>query len=293
MTRRRPTIVLVLAVLTLLASGCGSDSASDGAGTTTAAPTETTSPDTTSPGDATTAPVATDAPLEILVSNDDGYSAEGIDVLTEALRQIEGVEVTVVAPLDQRSGSGGKTTEGDLTATDVELASGFEAKAVDGFPADAIRAAFDDLGAKPDLVVTGINEGQNLGPVVDFSGTVGAARVAVARGVPALATSQGSGETVDYESAIPVIVEWIEDHRADLAAGDAPVEVTNINVPSCSTGDPRGPVEVEADADAEVGDALKEQDCASDASIDPADGDVAAFNLGYITISTLPDEPAA
>ena len=63
--------------------------------------------------------------------------------------------------------------------TRPQTASGYEARAVEGFPADTIRVAFDELGLTPDLVVSGINEGQNLGPVVDLSGTVGAARAAV------------------------------------------------------------------------------------------------------------------
>ena len=61
-----------------------------------------------------------------------------------------------MAPLDQQSGQGGKTTEGELAVTDVELEGGTAAKAVAGYPADAINVAFDELGAEPDLVITGM-----------------------------------------------------------------------------------------------------------------------------------------
>ena len=71
-----------------------------------------------------------------------------VDTLVTALNTLDDVEVTVVAPLTQQSGQGGKTTEGELEVTDVELASGYPAKAVDGFPADAINVAFDELGAE-------------------------------------------------------------------------------------------------------------------------------------------------
>ena len=76
--------------------------------------------------------------------------------------------------------------------------------------------ALDELGLTPDLVVSGINEGQNLGPVVDLSGTVGAARAAARRGVPALAVSQGFGQDLDYEVAAGLVTDWIEAHADAL-----------------------------------------------------------------------------
>ena len=86
-------------------------------------------------------------------------------------------EVTVVAPATNQSGTGGQTTPGPLTVTDATTASGYPAKAVAGFPADTVIWALDQGGVtqKPDLVVSGINFGQNLGPAVAISGTVGAA----------------------------------------------------------------------------------------------------------------------
>lgn len=288
MSLRRSSLAVVAAAALLLGA-CSSDGGSEGAEST-----DTTAAD----GSSTTAAEGTEPaepeaePLQILVSNDDGYAAEGIDVLVEALSDDDTIEVTVYAPLEQQSGTGGKKTDGELTVTDEETASGFPVRAVDGFPADAVRVALDDEGVEADLVVTGINEGQNVGPAVDISGTVGAARAAVARGIPAMATSQGSGDPVDFESAVPLIEDWIAEHRADLAAGEAPVDVTNLNVPSCAVNEVRSLVEAEPESDADFSEALAEQDC-TPTDDPPPEGDVSALLVGYATISTVPDEPAA
>lgn len=256
--------------------------------TTTTAPATTTTAATTS----TDAAVASD-PLQILVSNDDGYEAGGIDALVEGLSTLEAVEVTVVAPLTQQSGTGSKSTEGDLDTSKVALASGHPATAVAGFPADTVRVAIDEMGTTPDLVIAGINEGQNVGPVIDFSGTVGAARAAVARGVPALAASQGTADIVDYDAAVPLILDWVSEHRAALLDGTAPVEVTNLNVPTCSTGDLGELIDVEPDLAGDVAAALRVQDCTASAAEPTFDGDVAAFLAGHPTLSTLTARPAA
>ena len=281
MTAARRLAVLALTAL-LATSACSSDE--DGA----RIPTTETTASTNETGAPTTEPTPV---LEILVTNDDGYQAEGIDVLTTALDELDDVEVTVVAPLEQRSGTGGTSTDGEVAVTDVELASGFPARAVDGFPADSVRVAIDELGLEPDLVVAGINEGQNVGPSVDLSGTVGAARAAVERGVPALAVSQGT-DTYDYEAAVPFVLEWVGDHRAALTDGSAELGVTNLNVPSCPVGEVRGLASVEVDPDSDLATALSLQDCASTTPLDQLDGDVATLVAGYATISPVPDEPA-
>ena len=88
----------------------------------------------------TTTTVAAET-LDILVSNDDGYDAEGIDAVVEALIALPDTNVTVVAPAENQSGSGGNTTPGELTATDEETLSGYPVTAVQGFPADAVKRA--------------------------------------------------------------------------------------------------------------------------------------------------------
>jgi 5'/3'-nucleotidase len=265
----------VLAVVALLAAGCGGDD-DDGASPQSGVRETTT---TTAPAD----------PLAILVTNDDGVGAEGIDVLVEALRAVEGVEVTVVAPAEQQSGTGGSVTQGPVETNEATTASGYEARAVDGFPADTIRVAFDELALTPDLVVSGINEGQNLGPVVDLSGTIGAARAAGRWGVPALAVSQGLGQDLDYDVAAGLVVDWITEHADALRVDDVPADVVNnLNVPTCDTGELRGQVEV---ASATGGNPLPTSDCTSTA--EGATDDVTAFTNGYATLTEVPVEPAA
>jgi 5'-nucleotidase len=237
----------------------------------------------------TTAPPEPPEPLEILVSNDDGVGAEGIDVLVTALAALDGVEVTVVAPAGNQTGTGGLTTEGPLTTNEARTASGYEARAVEGYPADTIRVAFDELGLTPDLVVSGINEGQNLGPVVDVSGTVGAARAGARRGVPALAVSQGLGQDLDYEVAAGLVVDWIEENADALRAGEVAADiVVNLNVPTCDTGELRGQVEV---ASATTGNAAPPSDCTSTA--EGFTDDITAFANGFAALSEISVEPAA
>ena len=127
------------------------------------------------------------------MTNDDGYSAPGIDAVVQGLRTLPDVSITVVAPLANQSGTGGKTTPGTLAVTDVKTASGYAAKAVAGFPADTVIWAVDQhgLAQKPQVVISGVNFGQNLGVATNLSGTVGAARAAASRGIPALAASAG------------------------------------------------------------------------------------------------------
>lgn len=287
--RLRATFLSV-AMMSVLLIGCGG---SDEPVTQDAITTTTVLASTTSMATTSTEVAVDDGPLQILVSNDDGYEAGGIDALVEGLSTLDGVEIVVVAPLTQQSGTGSKTTKGDLETSKVELASGQPATAVAGFPADTIRVAIDEMGITPDLVITGINEGQNVGPVIDYSGTVGAARAAVARDVAALATSQGTADEIDYELAVPLILDWVSEHRAALLDGSAPVEVTNLNVPTCSTGDLGELVEIEPDLDGDLAAALGVQDCTKSGDDFTFEGDLDAFLAGHPTLSTLTDEPAA
>lgn len=273
----RSAALLALALLLPLAACSSSDGGSEATEATDAAAETTTT--------------AAAEPLQILVSNDDGYAAEGIDALVEGLGTIDGVELTVVAPADQQSGTGGKETEGELTATEVELQSGHPATAVAGYPSDAVRYAFETMGVEPDLVITGINEGQNLGPVINASGTVGAARKAVSFGVPALATSQGTAATYDYDVAVPLILDWVAEHRAAIAAGDEPVQVTNLNIPSCDEGELRGLVEIDADLDGDGVASLGQADCTSTVAEDALTGDIDGFLNGFATIGVIPSTP--
>ena len=87
-----------------------------------------------------------------------------------------GVQVSVVAPLANQSGAGGKTTDGPLSASSQHTLSGYPATAVDGYPADSIIYAIRDMHLNPDLVVSGLNAGQNIGPAVNASGDMASRR---------------------------------------------------------------------------------------------------------------------
>jgi 5'-nucleotidase len=224
--------------------------------------------------------------LRVLVTNDDGVAAPGIDALVRALRRLDRVQVTVVAPSANQSGTSDRTTPGPLTTAEATTASGYKAIAVQGFPADTVNFALDGgISRPPHLVASGINEGQNLGPVVNVSGTVGAARTAVRRGVPAVAVSQGLADPPDYAAGVREAIKWVKKHRKALTRKNpaAPTEVANINVPTCTAGKVRGLVEVPS---ATSGDITVTPDCTSTLK-DPPD-DLVAFANGYAAFSEVP-----
>lgn len=266
-----------LAAVAMLIAGCSGD---DGGGD--ASPTTTATPETTT----------TQAPelLTVLVTNDDGIGAPGIDAVVRALQAVDGIELVIVAPAENQSGSSDTTTDGRVAHAPGTTASGVEGTAVDGFPADAIGVALDELGIQPDLVVSGVNEGQNVGPLAVASGTVGAARAAIRRGVPAVAGSAGLGATADFDLGAALIVEWIAVHRAELLAGDADTSmVTSFNVPDCAVGEPKDVIEVPLGTAIPAGvNIFLTPDCGIDGG-PPAD-DVAALIGGYSAVTLVPAE---
>jgi len=279
---RHAGAVLVVSLAVLAGGlGCSSEDSEDSTATSTTATAEETT---------TTAPEV----LTILVSNDDGFGAPGIDAVVRALDELPDTEIVVVAPAENQSGSGSNTTEGDLEVTEVETASGFPVTAVAGFPADAVNWALDGgIAVTPDLVVTGINSGQNLGAVGDqLSGTVGAARAAAAAGIPAVATSTALNEAVDYDLAAVYVVEWVQENREALLAGELSGDallLQGLNIPFCAVGEIRGVVEVPMSAGSDG--AIADQDCTSTLE-DPVD-DITAFNNGFVSLSNLPLRAAA
>jgi len=241
---------------------------------------------------ASTVPDAAAAPkqptLRVLVTNDDGVGAPGIDALVQGLRKLDGVQVTVVAPADNKSGSSDMTSPAPPATTQTATASGVPAIAVDGFPADTVNFALDGgIPTKPQLVASGVNAGQNLGPIAKVSGTVGAARAAVRRGVPAVAISQGSSEGVapNYAAGVREAVHWVKRHRKALTTKNAkaPTNVANINVPTCTVGRVRGLVAVPS---ATTGDVTRTPNCLSKVK-HPAD-DVVAYANGFAALSAVP-----
>jgi 5'-nucleotidase len=229
--------------------------------------------------------------LTILVTNDDGVSAPGINATVQALTALPHTKVTVVAPAANQSGTGAKVTGGTLTVTDATTASGYPAKAVAGYPADTIIWAMDDHGVpqRPDLVVSGINFGENIGPLASLSGTVGAAQTALARGIPALAVSQGvdNGQQPNFSQGAKYLVAWVQAHRKALVAakkGTAAKANGNLNIPTCVTGHIRGPVTV-ALGTTLTGYSIGTVDCSGTAA--KPKNDVQAFVDGFASLTPL------
>jgi 5'-nucleotidase len=229
--------------------------------------------------------------LTVLVTNDDGVSAPGINATVQALSALPHTKVTVVAPLTNQSGTGAKVTAGTLTVTDATTASGYPAKAVAGYPADTIIWALDDHGVaqRPDLVVSGINFGENIGPLASLSGTVGAAETALARGIPALAVSQGvdNGAAPDFSQGAKYLVAWVQAHRKVLLEakrGTAAKTNGNLNVPTCVTGQIRGPVNVSLGTTL-TGYTVGTVDCSGSAAKPKTD--VQAFVDGFASVTAL------
>jgi len=178
--------------------------------------------------------------ITVLVTNDDGVGAPGIDAIVEAVRAEKKTKVVVVAPAENQSGSGAKTTPGGAPGAPATTASSYPATAVRGFPADAVIYALEVQKVKPNAVISGSNLGQNLGPITEVSGTVGAAREAARHGIPALAVSNGLGESPDFATAARLALEWLRQHRRVLATakpGGPPLpQIDSINVPNCPGG---------------------------------------------------------
>jgi 5'-nucleotidase len=163
--------------------------------------------------------------MNILVSNDDGYQAKGIRALAAGLKEI--AEVTVVAPDRNRSGaSNSLTLDNPIRAFHAE--NGFIG--VDGTPTDCVHLAITGLlKNEPDMVVSGINHGANMGDDVLYSGTVAAAMEGRFLGLPAIAVSLVCDEKPRYfETAARVIVDLIQRIKLHPLAADT---ILNVNVP--------------------------------------------------------------
>jgi 5'-nucleotidase len=165
--------------------------------------------------------------LRILVTNDDGIEAPGILAVAEALRPLG--QVTVAAPREPRSGSShGVTSDRPIVVRETER-GGQRWIAIDALPATCVRLAVEELlPDRPDLVISGINRGENLGTVTFYSATVGAAREAAFLGLPAIAVNLVAANGMGYETAAAVtaqIVGAIE--RNGIPKGT----FLNINVP--------------------------------------------------------------
>ncbi|MEK6748237.1 MAG: 5'/3'-nucleotidase SurE [Pseudomonadota bacterium] len=171
--------------------------------------------------------------LRILVSNDDGYLAPGIIILAKTLASAG--DITVVAPDRNRSGaSNSLTLERPLRAFGV----GPQRYRVDGTPTDCVHLAVTGLlDFEPDMVVSGINNGANLGDDVIYSGTVAAAIEGRFLGLPAIAVSLVGHAGVHYETAAHVALRLVETLRKEPLPADT---ILNVNVPDLPLSELRG-----------------------------------------------------
>lgn len=169
------------------------------------------------------------APFRILLTNDDGVRAPGLIAVAEALRGVG--EITIVAPLENQSAKSHALTIADpIYVDEVSLAGGVRALGLAATPATCVKVALGALlSTRPDLVVSGINRGYNLGLTAYISGTVGAAREAAIEGVPAVAASLQASGHPDYAAAAHVVRQVVELVKArGLERG----VFLNVNVPA-------------------------------------------------------------
>jgi 5'-nucleotidase len=171
--------------------------------------------------------------MRILVSNDDGYLATGLAVLVRALARFG--EVTVVAPERDRSGaSNSLTLTRPLRVRQADNGFYF----IDGTPTDCVHLAITGLmDREPDMVVSGINRGGNLGDDVIYSGTVAAAMEGRFLGSPAIAVSLVGHEGKHFDTAAGVVARLVENLSHQPLPADT---ILNVNVPDLPAGEISG-----------------------------------------------------
>lgn len=171
--------------------------------------------------------------MRILLSNDDGYQARGLRTLAEHLAGV--AQVTIVAPDRNRSGaSNSLTLESPLRVEQAEENVYY----VNGTPTDCVHIAITGLLAEPpDMLISGINHGENLGDDVLYSGTVAAAMEGRLLGIPAIAVSLVLGEGAHFRAAAELVRGFVERHLVDPLPKDT---ILNVNIPDLPRAKIRG-----------------------------------------------------
>lgn len=175
--------------------------------------------------------------MRIMLVNDDGYRAEGIRTLARRLIK-DGHKVTICAPEHERSGASHSFSFGRYLPVKAFDEDGLSGYAIDGSPADSAALGLYLMENAVDLVISGINNGTNLGGACVYSGTVGAAMEASMLGCPAIAASIGDyNDGYRFEDAAEVIsgmLEWVMTNPRKRG------EVYNINVPNLPRSEIKG-----------------------------------------------------
>lgn len=168
--------------------------------------------------------------MKILISNDDGYQAPGIVALHDALVQLPDVQVEVIAPEHNNSAKSNALTLSAPLYVHRAGHNGF--RYVTGTPADCVHIALKGLlDYRPDLVVSGINNGANMGDDTIYSGTVGAAMEAYLFGIPAIAFSQIEKGWAHVDAAAHIAQRLVQRiHRERMLEG--PAWLLNVNIPN-------------------------------------------------------------
>jgi 5'-nucleotidase len=181
--------------------------------------------------------------MKVLLTNDDGIEAEGLQALRRALLRVPEIELAVIAPDGNRSATARSiTTRRPLWVQEVDFGDGTRGYATDGTPVDCVRLATLGLveGFEAQLIVSGINHGTNLGDDITYSGTVAAAFEGVLLGLPAIAVSQqSSAGTTDFrpdhlfefERAAQFVARLVEE------IDDVPLPPGTLLNVNCPAGD--------------------------------------------------------
>jgi 5'-nucleotidase len=184
--------------------------------------------------------------MKVLLTNDDGIEAEGLQTLRRALLGVAEIELVTIAPDGNRSAMARMiTTSRPLWVEEIVFDDGTVAYATDGTPVDCVRFAAHGLvdGFTPDLIVSGINHGSNLGDDVTYSGTVAAAFEGIVLGIPGIAVSQQSVEReMDFRYGRHFRFDAVADFAARVVQelDDVPLPpgtLLNVNAPG---RDPHG-----------------------------------------------------
>ncbi|MDX1707289.1 MAG: 5'/3'-nucleotidase SurE [Desulfobacterales bacterium] len=167
--------------------------------------------------------------MNILLTNDDGIYAPGLAALYAHLAPDH--HVAVIAPDREQSAVGhGITLNDPLRAQQVSIPDAFEGYAISGTPADCIKfGVLEILKTKPDLVISGINPGANVGVNINYSGTVAAAKEATLYGIMAIAVSIHSRQVESYDAAAVIVAQLVQDV---YARGLPPGTFLNVNIPN-------------------------------------------------------------
>ena len=183
--------------------------------------------------------------MKVLLTNDDGIQATGLNHMRRALLEVPDIQLAVIAPDSNRSATARSiTTRRPLWVEEVDFGDGTTGFATDGTPVDCVRfAALGLVEFQPELIISGINHGANLGDDITYSGTVAAALEGVVLGIPAIAVSQQSrkgemdfrlGDRFDFEQAAAFVARVVDE------LDDVPIpKGTLLNV-NCPHGDAKG-----------------------------------------------------